>query len=1084
MRHLSSVPARVVTVLICAAALSAPVRAADGPYGWQQEHVRVTPSGDFEWAPRPFAFEPGEQVRYIDFERGDDLNPGTREEPWKRHPWDPKAEHDLPPMLGATTFVFRRGVVYRGTIEVAESGRPDEPIRLTSDPDWGEGEAVILSSERITGWRRLSPEQAPAGMPEPEAVWYADIGTDFFPRAVWMVDEEGEITRIHLARTPNWEPVDLDDVKSQWREWQAVERVEAEDVSGVRVWAEDPDHLAGLEPGALDGATVWSEYTGVMGTPYPSPVEGYDPARGAVRFGGPWGGNERYAPGQYSRYYLENLPRFLDTGGEYWYDAAVAHPRRLGIQPPPPENPGRLYIRLPGDRDPNTVRVEVGRHASTIDIRDRRNVHVTGLTFHFGNPIHWFDRWWTLPGRDAATIRILGSARDIRISHCRFEHVIRPICAEVRQAGDRMDDLLVTDNDFRFTDYGAVNIGRAWPGDGVGVPQLGRVAVLRNRMADIGLRPARARHGHALTVGFAEVQHVAGNILERLWGAGVFLFGGKPSGRSGEAPFTRMVVHQNKVIDSMLNTNDWGSIETWQGGPAYVFNNIVGNPGGYWHRNHIQALDRPVEERSHTTARFGFAYYMDGAFKQYYFNNIARGKSNDLTSPLANTSAFMEIIGFQNTVFNNTAFRFATGSRRQAPQVARNSYLGNLWIDLSDWVFWHGRPQDDAPPANVADEGEQADFFQYDQMAYARNVFQDLPRDFAVFEHTGYRHKTIESFHEALRIRGALADEVGVIAEVPVVRDAEAHDFRLAPDSPARDQGVRVFVPWGLYASAGEWHFRRNNRDHTLVWDEHWNMTDDYRQRQTYRYTPRYHLRAVNVAPEAFTESPLDDWATSAIRLNGRDQYLLLRDEALKNPQPLEGGQERIELGDQQQTADITTGNFLIEIYFRTKPGTTGVLVSKIGPQAGYELSLRDDGRPGLMVRADDGSEVAAFTDVQVHDGRWHHLIAEMEREALDGLRLYLDGRRVPVRLHGEPPARRASLSSESDLYVGRDQQGSGYFAGEVAFLRICRGTLADARTTIEELYAWQFDGPQFRDFFGRSPVGRRRDAGAIEFAP
>jgi len=50
-------------------------------------------------------------------------------------------------------------------------------------------------------------------------------------------------------------------------------------------------------------------------------------------------------------------------------------------------------------------------------------------------------------------------------------------------------------------------------------------------------------------------------------------------------------------------------------------------------------------------------------------------------------------------------------------------------------------------------------------------------------------------------------------------------------------------------------------------------------------------------------------------------------------------------------------------------------------------------------------------------------------------------------------------------------------------FLRIAHGTLADADTTIEELYAWEFDGPFLRDFTGRKLAGARRDAGAIERA-
>jgi hypothetical protein len=45
----------------------------------------------------------------------------------------------------------------------------------------------------------------------------------------------------------------------------------------------------------------------------------------------------------------------------------------------------------------------------------------------------------------------------------------------------------------------------------------------------------------------------------------------------------------------------------------------------------------------------------------------------------------------------------------------------------------------------------------------------------------------------------------------------------------------------------------------------------------------------------------------------------------------------------------------------------------------------------------------------------------------------------------------------------------------------IAHSTLADADTTIEELYAWEFNGPFLADFAGHKPVGARRDAGALE---
>ena len=65
---------------------------------------------------------------------------------------------------------------------------------LTSDPSWGEGEAVLAGSEQVTGWSRGGH---PA-MPDGDKVWHADI--DFLPRAAWLVTP-GTIRRLALART-------------------------------------------------------------------------------------------------------------------------------------------------------------------------------------------------------------------------------------------------------------------------------------------------------------------------------------------------------------------------------------------------------------------------------------------------------------------------------------------------------------------------------------------------------------------------------------------------------------------------------------------------------------------------------------------------------------------------------------------------------------------------------------------------------------------------------------------------------------------------------------------------------------------
>ena len=176
------------------------------------------------------------------------------------------------------------------------------------------------------------------------------------------------------------------------------------------------------------------------------------------------------------------------------------------------------------------------------------------------------------------------------------------------------------------------------------------VRVMRNKFDHIGIRPDLFSQGEALEIEYAQTAEVAGNFCYRICAQGIDIHGAKPSGAATDRPFTRILIHHNKVVDSLINVDDFGGIETWQGGPAYVYDNISGNPGGY--RNWEHVLSPNKEDR------FGHAYYLDGGFKNYHFNNIAWGKSKGPADKLANTSAFQEIISYQNTFFNNTIYNF------------------------------------------------------------------------------------------------------------------------------------------------------------------------------------------------------------------------------------------------------------------------------------------------------------------------------------------------------------------------------------------------------------------------------------------
>src|ERR1051325_9185351 len=115
--HRQQLESLALTIAISLTTSLAAMGAVPGParWSWQESYAEVNPKGDLVWKPQPFVFEKSGSVRYIDFEAGDDANSGdTAATPWKPHPWDPQAKGNSAAVSGVHTYVFKRGVVYRG----------------------------------------------------------------------------------------------------------------------------------------------------------------------------------------------------------------------------------------------------------------------------------------------------------------------------------------------------------------------------------------------------------------------------------------------------------------------------------------------------------------------------------------------------------------------------------------------------------------------------------------------------------------------------------------------------------------------------------------------------------------------------------------------------------------------------------------------------------------------------------------------------------------------------------------------------------------------------------------------------------
>jgi hypothetical protein len=263
-------------------------------------------------------------------------------------------------------------------------------------------------------------------------------------------------------------------------------------------------------------------------------------------------------------------------------------------------------------------------------------------------------------------------------------------------------------------------------------------------------------------------------------------------------------------------------------------------------------------------------------------------------------------------------------------------------------------------------------------------------------------------------------------------------------------------------------------------------MTADHVNRDMYRRIPRNDLTVHGVTRDSFVDGPLEDWIPGALKFDGKTTYGSLSHDAMAGEYSYRSGRSGATTvpASARKSADMDTNSFLIEAYLRVDPGNPrGVVASKMG-SAGYELSVGSMGSGGKIsigvnLRGTNGIVGGSF-EAPLGDGNWHHVVAEVDR-AESTITVYVDGKRVGGSaidlIHGQ------SLANTADLLVGKAPNGD-HFAGEIEFLRIARGTLADARTTIDELYAWQFrTGPFLRDFTGRAIADGKRDAGAIEAA-
>ena len=122
---------------------------------------------------------------YVDFDKGDDAQPGTTQATaWKHAPGDRNAagKPRSATLAPGDTVLFKGGVTYRGSIVVNSSGAEGSPITFDGNSGrFGQGRAVIDGSEVVSGWQACRSAEEAGGNPNWKNIYWAWLSAPVAP---------------------------------------------------------------------------------------------------------------------------------------------------------------------------------------------------------------------------------------------------------------------------------------------------------------------------------------------------------------------------------------------------------------------------------------------------------------------------------------------------------------------------------------------------------------------------------------------------------------------------------------------------------------------------------------------------------------------------------------------------------------------------------------------------------------------------------------------------------------------------------------------------------------------------------------
>ena len=268
---------------------------------------------------------------YIDHLDGDDRADGlTPRSAWKHAPGDKAATGNpsAASLAPGDTVLFKGGVAYLGSLTIAVSGQPGNPITYdgNSEGSFGVGRAILDGGRVVANWRPAASADEVGGNPRWRDIFHADIDVDVTPNtrhdqvvlhrqtppdlmAPWqrVILIDGSERVLPVARIPKPKDPFFIDLPEDFYLSPRKLAILPENRGTLLA---DPERLSGLDTRAF--ADVMLGVHGGNNHVYFAPIRSYDPVAASLIF--PEFTHNIY---DQTRYAFYNSARFIEQPGEW-----------------------------------------------------------------------------------------------------------------------------------------------------------------------------------------------------------------------------------------------------------------------------------------------------------------------------------------------------------------------------------------------------------------------------------------------------------------------------------------------------------------------------------------------------------------------------------------------------------------------------------------------------------------------------------------------------------------------------------------------------------------------------------------------